>query len=353
MHADPSIPARRVSRMHAVARAAAGLLAALVSAGIPALVSSADKAARAGDSIPASTLTAITIIVPFSAGGPTDQVARALLPGLERALGEPIRVRNVGGSGGTSGATEAAGAKPDGRTLLLHHIGMATAPALYRRLPYDPQRDFLPIGRIVDVPMVLVARPGFGAPNPRDAIRSIRSPKSSPLVAYAGLGAASHLCGLLLANALGVDLIQIPYKGTGPALVDLLAGKVDLMCDQTSNTVAPILDGRLRGIAVTTPERLPTLPDLPTTAQVGIGGTRLAIWHALYAPKGTPAAVIETLSRALREALREPAFVATAARFDGRIANPEEATPTAMRAFLAAESARWGPIIRKTGQFAD
>ena len=295
----------------------------------------------------------ITLIVPFAAGGPTDQVARALLPGLEKALGEPVRVRNVGGAGGTAGATEAAGAPPDGRTLLLHHIGMATAPSLYRRLPYDPQRDFAPIGRVVDVPMVLVARAGFEAANAREAIRSIRSAATSPLVAYAGLGAASHLCGLLLANALGVDLIQIPYKGTGPALVDLLAGRIDLMCDQTTNTVAPILDGRLRGIAVTTPERLPTLPALPTTAQVGIAGMRLAIWHGLYAPAGTPAATLETLSRALREALREASFVATAARFDGRVASQAEATPAAMRALLAAETARWAPIIRRTGQFAD
>ena len=295
----------------------------------------------------------VTIIVPFAAGGPTDKVARALVPAFERALGEPVEVRNVGGAGGTAGATEAAGASPDGRTLLMHHIGMATAPALYRHLPYDPQRDFVPIGKVVDVPMVLVGRPGFEPASAQAAIRAIRARQSSPLVAYAGLGAASHLCGLLLAGALQVDLIQIPYRGTGPALVDLLAGKVDLMCDQTSNTVAPIRDGRLRGLAVTTPARLSRLPELPTTAQSGLATLRLSIWHGLYVRSGTPLARVDALARAMQSALRDPSFIAVAASFDGVIATPAEATPAGLRALLAAETARWAPIIRRTGQFAD
>ncbi|MGE0312492.1 MAG: tripartite tricarboxylate transporter substrate-binding protein [Lautropia sp.] len=349
IRAMPPIRCRAATPRRTLARAVATIACVLASSFAGAAAASGAAVSAGASAEPAP----ITIIVPFAAGGPTDRVARALLPGLARALGEAVRVRNVGGAGGTVGATEAAQAPPDGRTLLLHHIGMATAPALYRRLPYDPQRDFAPVGRVVDVPMVLVVRAGFDASSAQDAVRAIRSARVSPLVAYAGLGAASHLCGMLLSSALGLDLIQIPYRGTGPALADLLADKVDLMCDQTTNTVGPITDGRLRGIAVTTPARLPSLPGLPTAAQVGIPDLRLSIWHGVFAPRDTPRAVLDTLARALQSALREPAFASTAAAFDARVASPLEATPAALGALLASETARWAPIIRRTGQFAD
>src|SRR5690606_14376162 len=204
--------------------------------------------------------------------GPTDTVARALAAALGEQLGRPVVVENVAGAGGTAGSAAVARAAPDGATLLLHHIGMATAPALYRSLPYDPRRNFEPIGRVADVPMTLVARPGWPVPDAVAAMQYIRRHQDSLVVAYAGLGAASHLCGLLLSLSLGVDLIQVPYRGTAPALQDLQESRADLMCDQTTNTGGAIRAGRIRAIAVTSGRRLAGLPQLPTMAEAGAGG---------------------------------------------------------------------------------
>jgi tripartite-type tricarboxylate transporter receptor subunit TctC len=238
-------------------------------------------------------------------------------------------------------------------SLLLHHVGMATAPALYRGLPYDPRRDFEPIGRIVDVPMTLVARPGFPAATLQEAARHIRKYQDSTVVAYAGMGAASHLCGLLLSMALEVDLIQVPYPGTGPALQDLQNGQADLMCDQTTNTGEAIRSGRVVGLAVTSPRRLAGLASLPTTAEAGIRGLELAIWHGLFAPRGTPPAIIQRLAQALQGALLSPRFVRTMNDMQVVIADREQAGPAGLRSLLAGEIARWSPIIRKAGQYAD
>jgi tripartite-type tricarboxylate transporter receptor subunit TctC len=311
------------------------------------------RSAGAADAPVPASAAQLTLLVPFAAGGPTDTVARALGAALAEQLARPVQVENLAGAGGTAGAAAVARARPDGATLLLHHVGMATAPVLYRSLPYHPRRDFAPIGRIVDVPMTLVARPDWPAAEAGAAVRYIRRHQHGLVVAYAGLGAASHLCGLLLSVALGVDLIQVPYRGTGPALQDLQEGLADLMCDQTTNTGGAIRAGRIRALAVTSPRRLAGLPQLPTMAEAGIGGLELSIWHGLYAPRGTPALVVATLSRALQDALESPSFIRSMSGMQVVIARRDQATPTALAELLESETARWGPILRKAGQYAD
>jgi tripartite-type tricarboxylate transporter receptor subunit TctC len=322
---------------------------ALLSFLLPAAVLAAPAAPAAAAPGPRP----ITLVVPFAAKGPTDTVARALAAAMAEQSGYPVVVENRSGAGGTAGAAAVAGAAPDGFTLLLHHIGMATAPTLYRKLPYDPRRDFVPIGRVVDVPMTLVARPGFPARTLVDAIRYIRRYQDSIVVAYAGLGAASHLCGLLLSLSLDVDLIQVPYRGTGPALQDLQCGQADLMCDQTTNTGDPIRAGRIQGLGVTSVRRLPGLSSLPTLAEVGVHGLELSIWHGLFAPRGTPREVADQLALLLQAALASPAFVQSMNEMQVVVAGRDQANPAALRALLAGEIARWAPILRKAGQYAD
>jgi tripartite-type tricarboxylate transporter receptor subunit TctC len=295
----------------------------------------------------------ITLVVPFAAQGPTDTVARALAAAMTRRSGRTVVVENHAGSGGTAGAAAVAGAPADGNTLLLHHVGMATAPVLYRSLPYDPQRDFAPIGRVVDVPMTLVARPGFPAQALTHAVAFLKRERASVIVAYAGMGAASHLCGLLLSLALEVDFIQVPYRGTGPAMADLQAGRADLMCDQTTNTVGPIRSGRVVGLGVTSAARLAGMPALPSVTEAGIRGLELSIWHGLFAPRGTPAAVVADRAALLQSALAAPAFLAAMHDMQAVVATPRQATPAALAALLGEETARWTPILRKAGQYAD
>lgn len=323
----------------AVAVLAGGLLAA------PAVALSAPPAPPAEASI--------TLVVPFAAKGPTDTVARALAAAMSARSGRAVLVENHAGSGGTAGAAAVAATRPDGNTLLLHHVGMATAPVLYRSLPYDSRRDFEPIGRVVDVPMTLVARPGFPARTLAHAVAYLKRERASVIVAYAGMGAASHLCGLLLSIALDVDFIQVPYRGTGPALADLQAGRADVMCDQTTNTAAPIRSGRIVGLGVTSAGRLPGMPGLPAVTEAGIRGLELSIWHGLFAPRGTPTAVVADRAALLRSALASPAFVAAMKEMQAVVATPRQATPEGLTLLLGEETARWAPILRKAGQYAD
>ena len=336
-------------------RVAAGLAAVVAALGTAwagaALATQAGGAVGATDSL--GDAQAITLVVPFSAGGPTDAVARALAQALTETSRQPVRVDNRAGAGGTRGAAEVARAAPDGRTLLLHHVGMATAPELYRALPFDPRRDFAPIGRVVDVPMTLVVPVGSSLAQGGDPVRSLRSRADRIVVAYAGPGAASHLCGLLLAAALRKDMIQVPYGGTGPALRDLQAGRADLLCDQTTNTAGPIRSGRLEALGALSRQRLPGLPAIPTLSELGLPGLDLAIWHGLYAPAGTPPHIVARLSGQLVTALGSPAFRAAMAEADVLVATPAMATPAALAALLAQETARWSPILKKAGHHAD
>jgi tripartite-type tricarboxylate transporter receptor subunit TctC len=298
----------------------------------------------------------VTIVVPFAAGGPTDKVARDLAVVMSKGLNnQTVIVENVGGAGGTLGAGKVAKAAPDGYTVLLHHIGMATAPALYRKLPYNVLEDFEFVGMVNEVPMTLVGRSTLPANNFAELRTWINNNKGKVNLANAGLGAASHLCGLLFQQQLGVEMTTVPYKGTGPAMTDLLGGQVDIMCDQTTNTTGQIESGKVKAYAVTTPKRLttPALAKLPTLDESGLKGFNVSIWHGLYAPKGTPKAVVDKLNGALRGALKDAEFIKRQEALgavvvtDGRVGGDEH------KKFVAAEIAKWGPAIKAAGQYAD
>ncbi|MEJ6783141.1 tripartite tricarboxylate transporter substrate-binding protein [Aminobacter sp. Piv2-1] len=295
----------------------------------------------------------ITVVVPFSAGGPTDTVTRLVAESMSKDLGQQVIVENVGGAGGTLGAGRVANADPDGYTLLLHHIGMATSASLYRKLAYDPLNAFEYVGLVTEVPMTIVARKDLEATDLKGLVEYAKANKDTVTVANAGIGAASHLCGMLFMSAIGTPLVTVPYKGTGPAMTDLLGGQVDIMCDQTTNTTKQIQGGTIKAYAVTSPARLDVLKDVPTTKEGGVEGLEIGIWHGLYAPKGTPAEVTERLSKSLQAALKDPNVIARFAEL-GTTPSPEaDATPAALKAKLEGEIARWKPIIEAAGQYAD
>jgi tripartite-type tricarboxylate transporter receptor subunit TctC len=295
----------------------------------------------------------ITIIVPYAAGGPTDTVARLLGKSMGPILKTQIIVENVVGAGGTIAAAKAASSPPDGYTIFLHHIGLSTAPALYRKLPFDPQKDLEPIGQVGDVAMTLVARKDFPAKDLKELIAYVKANKDKVNLANAGLGAASHLCGMLFMSAIQTEFTTIPYNGTGPAMNDLLGGQVDFMCDQTTNTTSHIKAGKIKVYGVTTKKRVASLPDVPTMQEGGLPGFEIAVWNGLYAPKGTPKAIIETLSKALQEALTDPSLIQRFAELGTEPATKEKATPESLRQQLKSEIEKWGPIIKKAGVYAD
>jgi tripartite-type tricarboxylate transporter receptor subunit TctC len=298
----------------------------------------------------------VTIIVPFAAGGPTDKVARDLAEAMRKHMNnQPIVIENVGGAGGTLGAARAAKASADGYTLLLHHIGMATSPALYRNLPYKTLDDFEYAGMVNEVPMTLVSRPNLPANNMAELMTWINANKGKINLGNAGLGAASHLCGLLFQQAMKVDMTTIPYKGTGPAMTDLMGGQIDLMCDQTTNTTAQIEGGKIKAFAVTTlrPLTTPALAKLPTLDASGMKGFNVSVWHGLYAPKGTPAAALTAVNTAMRAALKDPEFIKRQEALGAVIVTDNRLNPAEHKRFVEAEINKWGPAIRAAGQYAD
>ncbi|SOC46450.1 tripartite-type tricarboxylate transporter receptor subunit TctC [Rhizobium subbaraonis] len=308
-------------------------------------------------SLPAGAQTyperTITMVVPFSAGGPTDTVARLVAESMSKDLGQQIVVENVGGAGGTLGAGRVAQADPDGYTILLHHIGMATSATLYRKLAYDTLGAFEYVGLVTDVPMTIVARKDLEATDLKGLVEYVKANKDTVTVANAGIGAASHLCGMMFMSAIETPLTTVPYKGTGPAMTDLLGGQVDIMCDQTTNTTKQIQGGTIKAYAVTSPERLAVLPDVPTAVEGGLDGFQVGIWHGVYAPKGTPTEVTERLSKSLQAALQDQNVVARFAEL-GTVPSPaDDATPAALKAKLEGEIARWKPVIEAAGQYAD
>ncbi|SFX93046.1 Tripartite-type tricarboxylate transporter, receptor component TctC [Paracoccus pantotrophus] len=295
----------------------------------------------------------ITMVVPFSAGGPTDTVARMVAERMSADLGQQIIVENIGGAGGTLGAANVAKADPDGYTVLLHHIGMATSATLYRNLAYDTLNAFEYVGLVTEVPMVVTARKDF-EPADFTAFKDYVKANADQLtLANAGIGAASHLCGMLLMQALEAPLVTVPYKGTGPAMTDLLGGQTDIMCDQTTNTTQQIKGGTIKAYAVTSPERLELFPDLPTAKEGGVETMEFGIWHGIYAPKGTPAEVTERLSQALQVALADEGVAKAMADLGTAPEPAENATPAALKAKLESEIARWKPVIEAAGVYAD
>jgi len=298
----------------------------------------------------------ITIVVPFAAGGPTDKVARDLAEALRKPLGgQSIIVENVGGAGGTLGAAKVAKASNDGYTLLLHHIGISTAPALYRKMSYDTLGDFEYLGLVNEVPMTLIGKPTLPAANYAELLKWMDANKGKINLANAGLGAASHLCGLLFQSTLKIDMQTVPYKGTGPAMTDLIGGQVDLMCDQTTNTTSQIAANAVKAYAVTTSKRLttPALKGLPTLDESGLKGFNVTIWHGMYAPKGTPKAVTDKINAALRVALKDAEFVKREEALGAVVVTDARLSGAEHKKFVEAEIAKWGPIIKAAGQYAD
>ena len=299
---------------------------------------------------------AITIVVPFSAGGPTDRVARDLAEAMRKPLGGvSIVVDNAAGAGGSIGANKVAKANPDGHTLLLHHIGMATMPTLVRNIPFKVDSDFEYLGMVNDVPMTLIARPTLAANNFAELRTWLEANRGKVNLANAGVGAASHLCGLLFQNAMKMDMTTVPYKGTGPAMTDLIGGQVDLMCDQTTNTTGQIEAKKVKAYAVTTPRRLstPALKDLPTLQELGLKDFQVTIFHGLYAPKGTPADVQKKLNDALKVALKDPDFIKKQEGLGAVVVSDKRVEPAEHKKFVAAEIAKWSPIIKAAGVYAD
>ena len=298
----------------------------------------------------------ITIVVPFAAGGPTDKVARDFAEAVRKPLGgATIVIENVGGAGGTLGAAKVAKAAPDGYTLLLHHIGMATSPALYRNLQYKTLDDFEYLGLINEVPMTLIGKPTLPAANYAELLKWLDANKGKVNLANAGLGAASHLCGLLFQSTLKADMTTVPYKGTGPAMTDLIGGQVDIMCDQTTNTTAQIEGGKVKAYAVTTPKRLttPALAKLPTLDESGMKGFNVSIWHGLYAPKGTPKAVLDKVNAALKTALHDADFLKREEALGAVVVNDARTSPAEHKKWVSSEIDKWGPVIKAAGQYAD
>ena len=295
----------------------------------------------------------VTVVVPFSAGGPTDVVARLIGVPMGKALGQTVIIDNALGAGGTIAAAKVARAAPDGYTIFLHHMGMSTAPALYRKLSFDPLKDFEYIGQVVDVPMTLLGRKDLPANNFKELQAYVKANGNKVTLANAGLGAVSHLCGLLFMSQMGVELTTVPYKGTGPAMNDLLGGQVDLLCDQTTQTVPFIKDGRIKVYGVTTHNRLGSLPNVPTLDEQGLKGFEVKVWHGMYAPKGTPKEVIDKLNAALKTAMADPHVKQRLAELSSDIPSADKMTPEGLRTHLTAEIAKWGPVIKKAGIYAD
>lgn len=301
----------------------------------------------------------ITMIVPFTAGGPTDTVGRSLALAMSKHLGQQVVIENVGGAGGTVGVTRAKNAAPDGYTILLHHIGMSTAPTLYRKLQFDPLKDFEYIGLIVDTPMTIVARSDFPPKNIGEFIAYVKANKDKLNYGNAGVGAASHLCGLLFMSAIQTDVTTVPFKGTADVINALLAKQIDFTCDQTTNTTGQIQANRAdptKGVkvyATTSLRRLAVLPDVPTLDESGLKGFEVGVWHGVYAPKGTPKAAVDKLVAALQAAAKDPDFVKRMADLGATVYPPERITPAAHAAHLKAEIDKWAPIIKKAGVYAD
>ena len=296
----------------------------------------------------------VNMVVPYAAGGPTDTVARVLAQAMTKPIGQTVVVENKPSAGGLVGAESVKNAKPDGYTILIHHIGMATTPTLYRTaLRFDPLKDFEYIGLVNEVPMTIIGKPGFQPKDMKELVAYMKANKDKMTYANAGVGAASHLCGLLFMQAVGVDVLTVPYKGTGPAMNDLLGGQVDIMCDQTTSTTGQIKGGKVKVYGITSDKRVASLPDVPTLAEQGIKGGEVAIWHGLYAPKGTPKPVIDKLVAAMQAALKDPEVQK---RFSdlGAVTYPaDKQTPAALEAHVKSEIAKWRPIIQKAGVYAD
>ena len=321
-----------------------------VAAGCALTMAALPQARAQADAYPSRP---ISLIVPFAAGGPTDVVARMISVSMTKTLGQTVVVENRPGAGGTIASTLVARAKPDGYTMLIHHNGMATAPALYRKLPFDPLSDFEYVTQVVDVPMTLIGKQDLPPKSFAELTTYLKANADKVNLANAGLGAVSHLCGVMLVQALNLKLTTVPYQGTGPAMNALRGGEVDLLCDQTTQTTPHINAGVVKMYGVTTSERLPTMPEAPTLAEQGLKDFQMVVWHGVYAPKGTPKDVIATFGEAVRVALKDPAVVKRMTELGAVIVPESKQTPEGLQSWLKLETERYAPVLKAAGQFAD
>ena len=292
----------------------------------------------------------VVLVVPFSAGGPSDKIARDLAEALGKPLGQSVIVDNTAGAGGTLGTARVLRSTADGYTLLVHHIGLATAPALYKKLGYKTE-DLEFLGLINEAPSTLIGRPTLPATTFADLRKYIEDNKGKINLANAGIGSASHLCSLMLQTALKSDMVFVPYKGTGPAMNDLLGGQVDLMCEQATNSTPQIEAKKVKAFGVTSPQRMtvPALAEMPTLAEAGLPGFSFSVWHGLYAPRGTPPAVIEKINAALRVALKDPELIKRQEALGIKVAADSRISPAGHKKFFESELARWSKTIKDSG----
>jgi tripartite-type tricarboxylate transporter receptor subunit TctC len=295
----------------------------------------------------------VTMVVPYAAGGPTDTVARVLAQAMTKPLGETVVVENRPSAGGILGPELVKNARPDGYTILIHHIGMATIPTLYRKMRFNPLTDFEYIGLVNEVPMTIIGKPGLPPNNLKELLDYMKKNKDTMSYANAGIGAASHLCGLLFMRAAQTPVLTVPYKGTGPAMNDLVGGQVDVMCDQTTSTTGQIKGGKVKVYGITSKKRIPSLPDVPTLDEQGLKNAEVAIWHGLYAPKGTPKAVVDKLVAALQQALTESNVQQKFSELGAVTFPKDQQTPQALEKHLKSEIDKWAPIIKAAGTYAD
>ena len=295
----------------------------------------------------------VILMIPFAAGGPTDTLGRNLAVAMGSTFKQQVIVENAPGAGGTIAYAKAAKSKPDGYTILLAHIGMSTAPALYRKPSVNPLTDFEYVGQVADVPMTLIARKELPPDNFKDFLAYFKANSRKMTYGNAGLGAASHLCGLLFMNAVKIDTQTVSYKGTGPAMTDLMGGHIDFMCDQTTNTTAQIKSGAVKVYAVTSRTPVPSLPGVPTLGSLGLKNFEVVVWHGLYLPKATPKAVVDKVVAALQAAVKDPGLKAKLAELGAEPVPVAKATPKALQDHLKVEIAKWGPIIKAAGVYAD
>ncbi|MCG7392181.1 tripartite tricarboxylate transporter substrate binding protein BugD [Microvirga sp. ACRRW] len=296
----------------------------------------------------------ITMIVPFAAGGPTDVVARIVTDHMSRTLGQQIVIENVAGAGGTTGITRAAQSQPDGYTIMMGHMGThGAAPALYPNLKYDPTKDFAAIGMAAGTPIVIVAKKDFPANDLKGFLDYMKTNAEKVNMAHAGVGSVSHSTGILFNSIIKVKPTMVAYRGTGPALNDLMANTVDYMTDQIVNVAPQIQGGNIKAFAIATPERSPVLPNVPTTKEAGLGDYQVSAWNAVFAPKGTPPDVVKKLNEALVKSLDDENTKKRLLELGGVLPSAEEKTPEGLQKLVDSEVARWTPVLKAAGASAE
>jgi tripartite-type tricarboxylate transporter receptor subunit TctC len=291
----------------------------------------------------------VTLVVPYAAGGGTDTVARLLGDQMSRALGRTVIIENMVGGGSTIANDRVARSAPDGSTVLINHVGLLAAPSLFTNLRYDTQTAFEPVGLVNNAPMLLIGRKSIPGANPKELVDWIRTQGAKANFAHGGIGSNSHLCAVMMGNVLGFRPTIVAYRGSAPAITDLLAGQIDLLWDQVTNAITQVQSGSLHGIAVTSPQRLEQLKDVPTTAELGMPEVSYTMWHGLYVAKGTPKETIEALNGALRKALSDPGVVAKLKEL-GTLPFPEaEMTPQAHARLFASDLPRVAKLVESSG----